>query len=206
MKMLVGLGNPGNKYKNNRHNAGFMFVDYLQEKFQISNLGFKINKYLLSEICEVSTSPYPLTTTHSPLTTNHSSLVTNHFLLAKPQTYMNTSGEAVKKLCAKYVSNDYSLITNHLFVVHDDLDIPLGKFKIAKGTGPKLHNGIESIENHLHIKDFFRIRIGVDNRTPQNHIPGLDYVLQDFTKEEHLILTSVFPTILSRLTQEKILL
>ena len=95
-------------------------------------------------------------------------------------------------------------VTRELFVAHDDLDIPLGKFKIQKGTGPKLHNGLESIENHLKNSDFYRIRIGVENRDPERRIPGEAYVLQNFTSNENAILNTTFPTIVSRLQQEYI--
>lgn len=103
---------------------------------------------------------------------------------------MNSSGEAVNKL-----ANYYSLVPSALFVAHDDLDLPLGEYKIQKGVGPKLHNGINSIEQTLGSSDFWRIRIGVDNRDPNNRIPGEDYVLQDFSKEEMESLKIVFKKI-----------
>jgi PTH1 family peptidyl-tRNA hydrolase len=151
MKLIVGLGNPGDKYKNNRHNVGHMFVDYLKKnfKFQISN-----------------------------------------FKLIKTDGFMNESGLFVKKLTHK-------LEINNLIIVHDDLDIPLGKFHIQFGTGPQLHNGLESVENHLHSKDFWRLRIGIDNRLPDKKIAGEVYTLKDFTTEEKKRLeTEIFPKIL----------
>jgi PTH1 family peptidyl-tRNA hydrolase len=110
---------------------------------------------------------------------------------------MNKSGEAVKKLSVKYQQPD----TNFLYVIHDDLDIPIGKFKIQKGTGPKVHNGLSSINDHLHTEDYWRIRIGVENRDPTNRIPGEDYVLHDFTYDEQKILDELFPQILQRLQE-----
>ena len=102
---------------------------------------------------------------------------------------MNNSGKAVQKLVASYKLQ----VTNDLIVVHDDLDIPLGKFKIQRGVGPKLHNGIESIENNLGSKDFWRVRMGVDNRMNTGWINGEDYTLQDFHLDERKIFNETFP-------------
>jgi len=107
---------------------------------------------------------------------------------------MNRSGEAVKK-----ITDHYSLNTKQLIVAHDDLDIPLGKFRIQQKTGPRLHNGLESIENALGKKDFWRVRIGIDNRKPDNWIDGETYVLQDFQVEEKKVIHALFPKILNQL-------
>jgi len=192
MKLIVGLGNPGERYQNNRHNVGFMFADYLLQvqsakfKVQSCSLKFKFNKYLLSEICEIP-----------PL---NSSLITPYpldILLAKPQTYMNKSGQAVSKLIKNYELR----IMNDLIVVHDDLDILLGKFKIQTGTGPQLHNGIDSINANLKTHNYLRIRIGVDARPPENRINGETYILQDFMEEEfHLLKLTIFNQIKLQIT------
>lgn len=201
MKLIVGLGNPGEKYKNNRHNVGHMFLDYLVDSRQSSvdskKTKFVLDKYLLSYIYKINT--------------NDQRPTTNDLILAKPNTYMNKSGEAVKLLVDKYLATSdlpagrqgQRPATNDLIVVHDDLDIPLGKFRIVKGYGPKLHNGIESIENKLLAQNFTRVRIGVDNRTPENRMPGIDYVLQDFGAEEINMLPNTFSQILSLLQSEK---
>ncbi len=189
MKCIVGLGNPGEKYKNNRHNVGFMFIDYMVKL--LNGYMVKKNKNYLA----IQPS-------------NHSAI-----LLAKPLTFMNLSGAAVKKL-----TMNYELLTTNLYVVHDDLDIPLGKFKIQKGVGPRLHNGVESIEKALGTKDFWRIRIGIDNRPAlrslarpskllrrrrrEGGIDGETYVLQDFSLEERSIKQQIFPKICSRLRKE----
>jgi len=151
MKLIVGLGNPCQKYKNNRHNVGHHFIDYL------------INELTSSRI--------------------------NGFKLYKTDCYMNLSGKFVKKL----IRNPQS-VNEQLIIVHDDLDIPLGKFKIQKGTGPLLHNGIESIENVLGTKDFWRVRIGVDNRQQTGQVDGETYVLTDFRPEEMTVVNQVFVT------------
>ncbi len=177
MKLLVCLGNPGKEYENNRHNVGYMFADYVVNKYQISNIKYHYDKYLHSEISEIAINNKPI-------------------FLAKPQTFMNKSGEAVFSCVTRYALDSM----RNLIVVHDDLDIPLGKFKIQKGEGPKLHNGIESVERHLKTKDFWRIRIGIDNRNPEKRIDGETYVLQDFTAEEkNILITEIFPKILTRL-------
>lgn len=103
---------------------------------------------------------------------------------------MNESGKYIKQKVS-----GLGFRISDLVVVHDDLDIPLGKFKIQLGVGPKVHNGVESVERELGTKDFWRVRIGVDNRDPEARIPGDEYVLQDFTKEEMKVLENVFPQI-----------
>ncbi|OGY11094.1 MAG: hypothetical protein A3A58_03235 [Candidatus Blackburnbacteria bacterium RIFCSPLOWO2_01_FULL_41_27] len=145
MKLIVGLGNPGEKYRNNRHNAGFMVVEYLERIGLPEGVAAK-----------------------------------------KTDTFMNDSGRAVEK----FIKN-YKLKIENLYIAHDDLDLPLGQYKIQLGIGPKVHNGLISIEGILSDINFWRVRIGVDNRDPQNRVPGEAYVLQDFTPEEHKILEEV---------------
>lgn len=184
MKLLVGLGNPGEKYKDTRHNLGCMFLDHLVETFRLSDVQtidgqWQYNKYLLSEIYKTKFDNEDL-------------------ILAKPQTYMNKSGQAVNKLVRSYELG----VMSDLIVIHDDLDIPLGKFKIQKGVGPKMHNGITSIEEHLHMNDFLRVRIGVDARTPDRPVSGETYVLENFLPEEIKMLPDIFKLIFERLSQD----
>ena len=109
----------------------------------------------------------------------------------KPDTYMNQSGLAVAKKLSFYKLRPVNLI-----VVHDDLDLRLGEYKVQFGKGPKLHNGVDSVEKAIGTKDFWRVRIGVDNRIPDNRVSGESYVLQNFTPEELTILENqVFPKI-----------
>lgn len=113
--------------------------------------------------------------------------IKNQVRILKSDRFMNDSGVFVKNLVTKY-----SLSGTDLFVVHDDLDIPLGDFKIQFGKGPKDHNGILSIEKELGTKDFWRIRIGIENRDGyKDGIKGEEYVLQNFTDEEKNILGKV---------------
>ena len=92
---------------------------------------------------------------------------------------MNSSGVAVKKFI-----NKHKLDLDNLYVVHDDLDLKLGEYKIQFGKGPKIHNGVSSVERELGTSEFWRVRIGADNRDPERRVKGEDYVLQDFSKEE----------------------
>jgi PTH1 family peptidyl-tRNA hydrolase len=161
MKLLVGLGNPEKKHLKNRHNVGFMFLDTFNT-FET----FNTNKHTYSLVAK--------------------DLVHN-ILLAKPNTFMNASGKAVKALIEYY-----KISLENVYVVHDDLDIAFGEYKIQKGKGPKIHNGIISIEESIGTTDFWRIRIGVDHRTPENRIPGEAYVLSDFEPYEMDTLKNVF--------------
>ncbi len=138
MKLIVGLGNPGKKYENSRHNVGFMVVDELARKFQISNFKFQIDKKANAEIIK----------------TSHGG---EEIVLAKPQVFMNASGFAVAKLCSHLAIEQFS----NLWVIHDDLDLPLGKIKIVQGRGSAGHHGIESIIRELGTADFVRFRLGV---------------------------------------------
>ncbi len=179
MKILIGLGNPGEKYERNRHNVGFMFADYFLQKYteeyNLSPFEWKFDKYTNGEIVKLP----------------------DDILLIKPQTFMNRSGESVRKV----MINDKTLTAADLFVAHDDLDIPLGKFKIQQTTGPKLHNGLESIENAIGTKDFWRIRIGVENRPAEYRMPGEAFVLQNFKEEEKNIISQSFSEMYTRFMQ-----
>lgn len=169
MKVIVGLGNPGDKYKNNRHNVGFLVLDRLIE--------VRTESKFESLVCKVGDT-----------------------LLVKPQTFVNRSGVAVSEIV-----NFYKVSTDDLIVVHDDLDIRLGEYKIQKGIGPKIHNGVNSIEECLGRKDFWRVRVGIDNRPMANgewRMVGEDYVLADFTLEENAVLDKVIKIIVDELSSE----
>jgi len=107
-------------------------------------------------------------------------------VLRKSDVFMNDSGSFVKKL-----TSAYHLVPSALYIVHDDLDIKLGEYKIQFGRGPKDHNGILSIEDKLGTKDFWRVRVGVDNRPLDGKPMGEEYVLQNFSEEERKILDKV---------------
>jgi len=168
MKLIVGLGNPGEKYKNNRHNVGFMILDKLNKKsWQKSKSGFLLYSWFRFNI-----------------------------ELIKPQTFMNDSGVAVE-----YAVNKHKVKTVDLYIVHDDLDLPLGTWKIQFAKGPKDNGGINDIEQKLGTEDFWRVRVGVDNRNPETRTSGEEYVLEDFTKDELKKLEIVVEEIIKNLTQ-----
>ena len=108
--------------------------------------------------------------------------------------FMNESGSVVKKLV-----DQYSLDLNNLYIAHDDLDIKLGEYKIQFGRGPKDHNGINNIESVLGTSDFWRIRIGVDNRDSAHRTEGEKYVLEDFTQEESVMVDKAINEICKKL-------
>lgn len=178
--IIVGLGNPGTSYERNRHNAGCMFVDFLaqamQQDFWTLKKKWATNKSLHCSFCELDARK-------------------KKAIICKPNTYMNRSGLSVRTITEYYKAH----IPSELIVAHDDLDIPLGKFRIVHGYGPKSHNGIEHIESTLKTKDFLRIRIGIDNRIPEHRIDGITYVLQNFIDEEQKKLHIVFSDIYSAL-------
>ncbi len=165
MKLVVGLGNPGETHANNRHNVGFMVVDRLAKE---AGWESKFEALILKA---------------------------RDYLLVKPQTFMNRSGEVVAKL-----ANFYKVATDDLMVIHDDLDIRLGEYKIQKGVGPKVHNGLTSVEERLGTANFWRLRIGVDNRpTGQARTPGEEYVLADFLPEEKAIVDGVIEKVVLKI-------
>lgn len=170
MKLIVGLGNPGEKFGNTRHNVGFVLLDKLAKELGIKN--FELSKKSQS------------------LVINHQSKV----VLAKPTIFMNESGISVKKLVIQYKTK-----MADLWVIHDDLDLRLGTYKIQKGVGPKLHYGVSSIEENLGNSDFWRVRIGVDNREKNERTPGEEYVLEKFSDGEVLVLENVIDQVTSEL-------
>ncbi len=111
------------------------------------------------------------------------------------KTFMNDSGVEVRELM-----HYYKLSPQDIIIAHDDLDIPLGSFKIQHAKGPHGHNGILSVEQELKSDDFLRIRIGIENRDSENKIAGVEYTLQNFTPEERTVLEAVFKEIMHALT------
>ena len=168
MIVIIGLGNPGEKFKNTRHNAGFMALDEFKEKNNFPE--FKISKKMKAELSE-----------------NY--LEEKKIILAKPQTFMNNSGKSVKKLITSYKLQ----ISSCMVIIHDDIDLPLGEIKISKNSGSAGHKGVESIIKELGIKDFTRIRIGI---CPQIKPENVDqFVLKNFTKEEKEVIKKSAKTI-----------
>ncbi|WP_099158896.1 aminoacyl-tRNA hydrolase [Virgibacillus ndiopensis] len=155
MKCIVGLGNPGKKYQNTRHNIGFMVIDELLNRFHWDLSKTKFNgKFAMEHVAG------------------------EKVILLQPQTYMNLSGEAIRPLM-----DFYNIDMEDVLVIYDDLDLPTGKIRLREKGGHGGHNGIRSMIDHLGTKEFKRIRIGIGR--PISPIPVVDYVLGSFPKEEH---------------------
>ena len=122
--------------------------------------------------------------------------VGDKWVLAKPQTYMNESGRAVAKLV-----NFYKIPLTDVYIVHDDLDISLGNYKIQHGKGPQIHNGLVSIEGALGTDQFWNVRVGVENRSVRGNkgVPGVVYRLADFTLPERKIIEGVIGQVVTDL-------
>ncbi len=174
MKIIVGLGNPGAKYRSTRHNIGFVVLDELARR-EIPNSKFQITNKFKSEIIQ-----------------------TKNFILVKPQTFMNDSGVAISKIC-----RFYKIKYTDLYIVHDDLDIPIGNYKIQHGKGPQVHNGLLSVEEKLGTDQFWNVRVGVENREVRGNkgVPGLVYSLQDFVGEEKIIIEGMITKIVNDLVR-----
>lgn len=163
MKIIIGLGNPGEHYRFNRHNVGFLVLDKLIDDnlWQVEKSAKLLyrQKRLGSELVE----------------------------LIKPQMFMNNSGQVVGYIQQKFPQ----LQAKDIYVVHDDLDILLGIYKIQQSKGPREHKGILSIKEKLGEDNFWRIRIGVENRQPGRRTPGEKYVLENFSREELEVINQV---------------
>lgn len=160
MKLIVGLGNPGIKYARTKHNAGFIALDELAQK--LGAPAWRLEKKFETELAEINTGGEKI-------------------LLAKPQTFMNLSGEAVRKLMTFY-----KLTSEELTVVHDDLDLELGTIKISVDSSAGGHNGVQSIIDNLGTQHFKRIRIGIEGSKAhqQRSVSGRVFVLSDLTEKE----------------------
>ena len=158
--IFTGLGNPGPKYKNTRHNIGFEIIDHFAKENNFPE--FKLSKKFNSLVSE-------------------NTLNNKRILLAKPQTFMNNSGKAVKSLTSFYKSSE-------IIIIHDDIDLLLGVIKVIKNRGSAGHKGIESIIKELGNKDFTRIRIGIqpEKIKPKN---TERFVLQKFSLKERKTIT-----------------
>jgi PTH1 family peptidyl-tRNA hydrolase len=159
--LVVGLGNPGDKYSSTRHNIGFMVADELANRFKGK---FSSHKYraLVSEVRLGVGSEAP------------------KLIIVKPSTYMNDSGNAVAPL-AKY----FNTAPQQIIAIHDELDIPFNAIRVKLGGGDNGHNGLKSLTQSLSTPEYFRIRVGIGRpTTPQD---TADYVLDNFSKAERSV-------------------
>jgi PTH1 family peptidyl-tRNA hydrolase len=182
MILIVGLGNRGKKYQLTRHNIGFRVVDELRSSSHIATArvidefrkrnnfsDFRVSKKFGAEISE-------------------GILDGKKIIFAKPLTFINLSGKAVKKLI-----ENWKLKIKNLIVIHDDIDLPLGKIKISKSRGAAGHKGVESVIKELRTKNFVRFRIGIKPKQYHRLVHGTvkNFVLQKFTKKEEKIVREV---------------
>lgn len=183
--LIVGLGNPDKEYGETRHNVGFMFLDALAKKIKAGD--FELAKKLEAEIAT-------------------GELNGQKVILAKPQTFVNKSGDAVKKIIASHKLKAASLI-----VVHDDLDVPFGSAKLTPGSGSGGHKGVQSILNRLKTEKVSRLKIGLANgklkiarnqKTVQKRKEMVaNFVLSKFTPNEKEGLEKVFKEGIKKLNQ-----
>jgi PTH1 family peptidyl-tRNA hydrolase len=163
IKLIVGLGNPGRQYEKTRHNAGFLFLDYLVSEF--GGVWGKESRFegFLAEV----------------------QIDNGKVILLKPDTFMNRSGQAVGKV-VRY----YKLSPENVLVIHDELDFDVGVAKLKKGGGHAGHNGLKDIIAHLGSSEFYRLRIGIGR--PSNGKDVANFVLSESSKDECLSMRAVF--------------
>ncbi len=161
MYLLLGLGNPGREYVHNRHNIGFMLIDQLSVRINARGIKLQSKAIVTSALYEG-----------------------NKLILAKPQTYMNLSGQAAQGL-----AHFYKVPLTQMLVAHDDLDLPFGTIRLRPGGGPGGQKGVASAIERLGTQDFARLRFGIGR--PPGRMDPADYVLQDFSGSQQEILGEV---------------
>jgi len=159
--LIAGLGNPGPRYKNTRHNIGFKVINLWGDDLDIPLKGRRFQS-------------------RNALTRYEGKRI----FLVRPLTYMNRSGESIRA-CVDY----YGIQTENILVVHDDLDLPVGKIKVAKNGGSGGHKGVMSLVQHLGTKEFFRVKVGIDR--PRYRESVENFVLNPFYKDEREIVEEV---------------
>ena len=160
MKLVVGLGNPGKDYKNTRHNIGFQLLDFIADNYNFKFIGNKFN----GEFAEIIVNGEKV-------------------ILLKPLSFMNLSGDVVRKFVSFY-----KIDCSDILVIHDDLDMDFGRVKIVYDSSSGGHNGIKDIERCLGTKKYTRLKIGIANN---KDIDTKDYVLGKFTDDEKKYLLQV---------------
>jgi PTH1 family peptidyl-tRNA hydrolase len=159
--LLIGLGNPGREYQHNRHNFGFMLIDRIAVRINATGMKVQSKAIVTSGIYQ-----------------------DRKIILAKPQTYMNLSGQAAQGLL-----NFYKLPMENMLIAHDDLDIPFGTIRIRPKGGPGGQGGMASTIEKLGTKDFPRLRLGIGR--PPGRMDPAAYVLQDFSRDETKIISEI---------------
>lgn len=165
MWLLAGLGNPGDKYQGNRHNIGFMAVERIADEYGFGPFKSKFQG-LVSE----------------------GRIGGRKVVLLKPQTFMNESGQSVRK-----AADFYKIAPERICVFHDELDLEPGKMRVKIGGGVAGHNGLRSIKSHLGTEHFMRVRLGIGHPGDKSRVSG--YVLNDFSKAEQDWLGRMIPAL-----------
>ena len=158
MKIIVGLGNPGKKYENTRHNVGFLGLDRIVIKLKVDS--YKVEDFKLEKKFDAEVAKFKLKD--------------EDIVLVKPQTFMNESGKAVKGLLKNKTAET-------LIIIHDDIDLPVGKIKIIKERGSAGHKGVESIIKNIGNDGLIRFRIGIGS---ENKTEAMKVVLKNFSEAE----------------------
>lgn len=171
MRAIFGIGNPGTRYRFNKHNAGFLLLDHLSKKYSVTFNPSKGNYYFAEG--------------------NHNNA---DFCLVKPTTYVNNSG-----IAAMQVVSHYNLDLKDFLVVLDDVNLDLAVFRVRKSGGDGGHNGLTSIIFHLLSEDFPRIRLGVGSKSFDGNLA--DHVLSDFSTEEMSQMSKCFDTVTNLVTE-----
>lgn len=158
IRLVAGLGNPGEEYENTRHNAGFRAVE---------ELGSRLGAGYWKSQCGAKVATVKVRGAEGPV----------EVLLAMPQDFMNTSGGPISKLC-----REHGIEPEELLVVHDELDLEPGDVRVKVGGGHAGHNGLKSIINKLGSRDFTRVRVGIG--MPPGRMPVVDWVLKEYRNAE----------------------
>lgn len=176
MKLIIGLGNPGEKYENTRHNVGFMVLDQFLKDFEpVKKTEWQENKKFKSDILEMEWQrSHPI----------HDGVIEQSLLekviLVKPKTYMNNSGMAVQ-----LIANFYKIPVSDIWVIHDDVDFPTGSMRIRNGGASAGHRGVMSIIEQLGDDKFWRFRIGIGRPGEAGHSGVEHHVLDTFSSQDH---------------------
>jgi len=181
--IIFGLGNPGERYTNTRHNAGFMIVNALREKWDFP--AFEFNKKFNAEVSQGIPPFFPEDSRDKVFLNEKNKLV-----LVKPQPFMNNSGQSVRAIL-----DFYKLTPKDILVIHDEIDINLGRYKLSEDSRAAGHNGVEDIIEKLGTKEFRRMRIGVATDDLRTRVPAKEFVLQNFSKEEKDIIEKIVPEV-----------
>lgn len=174
LKLIVGLGNPGKEYDNTRHNIGFMIIDnYINSNAWKKLNGTAINSSISWQ--KKFNASYTIVNVEQ-----------EKVIFVKPETFMNLSGNSILEFV-----HFYKIAPKDILIIHDDLDLPIGKFRIKTNSSSGGHNGIKSIIECLGTNSFARLKVGI-SKTSNGDIKN--YVLGHFNKEEHEILDKLYPT------------